>query len=117
MKKSIHIVLVLCGLMMFFLAQHVERIRANGLNSHPIQVQNTGFTDSKGTITVAATCPQNYHVQHGEVQISPSSQDQTSTYSIQSNGPNTQRNAWAVTAENKVASTLNITVTVTCIKK
>lgn len=104
----------LCGLVMLTALMGAGNVHANTVKLQPIQVQNTGYTDSMGTITVSATCPSNFHVQSGTAQISGYNQTQQPMYAIQANGPGTQGNVWTTTIANKTAGSLNITVTATC---
>lgn len=108
---------VFCGLVVISTLAGVEKVWAKSRDLQPVQVQNSGFTDSQGTISVSAACPQNYQIQTGNAQISASNQGQTPTYAIHSNGPNTQKNTWVTTIENKVAESLSITITATCVQK
>src|SRR5579859_330257 len=96
MKKLLWIsaLCMLCGLVLLSALLGVGRVWASTHDLQPVQVQNSGFTDSRGTITVSAACPQNYQVQSGNAQITASNQGQTPTYAIHSNGPDTQKNTW-----------------------
>src|SRR5258708_462746 len=117
MKKAIRIssvAFVLCGLLILIMLKSVGNIHAATPTpqTQPVQVQNTGYTDSKGTITVSAACPENYYVQNGSVQITGYSQTETPKYDVQANG--IQGNTWTTTIENKLPGSLNITVTANC---
>ncbi len=94
MKKLLWIsaLCILCEMVLLSPLTSVGGVRASTLVLQPVQIQSSGFTDSQGTITVSAACPQNYHVQNGSVQITPSNQGQTPTYAIRANGPDAQNN-------------------------
>lgn len=119
MKKAIRIaaVFMLCGLAMLTLLGSAGIASAASLVLRPIQVQSSGYTDSQGTLTVFATCPQDYRVQSGSAQITPSNQGQVSAYRVSFNGPNAQKSAWVTTVENQKPGSLSITVTATCVAK
>lgn len=117
MKKLLWMSALLYGLVLLSLLPSIGRVHARTLDLRPVQVQNSGSTDSQGTITVSAFCPKGYHVQNGNVQITTSNQSQTPTYVIRSNGPDAQKDAWVTTVENRVAGSLSITVTATCVSQ
>ncbi len=113
MKKAIRIsiLFVLCGLVMLAMPKGAGSVHAISQASPTIHVEHSAYLASQGTITVSATCPQNYHVQSGEVRING---PQTPEYAIQYNGPDAQGTAWTATVENKVPASLSITVTAIC---
>ena len=119
MKKAIRIsmLFVLWGLVMLTMPNGAGSVHASSQASSTIQVQGFGATSSIETTTVSATCPQNYHVQSGKVEInaSPSDEGQMPMYAIQFNGPDAQGTAWITTVANKIAASLSITVTATCV--
>jgi hypothetical protein len=113
MKKAmrISILFVLCGLVMLTMPKGAGSVHASNQETPTIQVEHSSFMESQGTITVSATCPQNYHAQSGKVQING---PHTPTYAIQFNGPSAQGTAWTTTVENKLPTSLNVTVTAIC---
>jgi hypothetical protein len=120
MKKAIRIVysvFILCGLIVLAMVTNVGISHASSLMLQPVQVQSSGYTNAKGAISVSATCPQDYHVQSGSVQVTVYSQGQTPLYSVQANGPDPQGRAWTTTIKNDVAGSVNVTVTAICAKK
>ena len=117
MKKirRIRVVCMLCGLILAMLLLGTGSVQALSLDLQPVQVKNTGYISAKGTVTVSATCPQNYHVQSGNVEISGyNSTGETPRYSVEANGPDAQVNGWTATVVNPLAGSLDITVMAMC---
>lgn len=112
MRKMLKIqrLVVLCGLVMLAMLISAGSVHASSTKLQPVQVQNTGYTDSQGMITVTASCPANFHIQSGTTQVNRDNQD----YAIQFNGPNAQNNVWTTTITNKSSGSLSVTVTATC---
>ncbi len=117
MKKSITlgIVFLLCGLALLSMLQGVGSVHASNLVRSPIQVQNSGYLSTKGDLTVTATCPVGYKADSGTVQISSYTQGATPTYRVRFNGINIAGDSWVTTVENKTDTSINVTVTVTCV--